>query len=122
MKVFDQVFSEWAVAITIILTLIYFLSTSNFNYFKSLGVPYIKPAPLFGSTIRTALCLENWATVYQRFYDAFPKERSVLLLILSMPFSFNFNFFFLFNFVVGYSDFLEYSNSQDRFLLFVTLN
>lgn len=61
--------------IGIIIFLIKYLLTWNFDYFKKRGIPYVKPFPLFGTSFKNLFGLESYAYSYQRWYNEFSGAR-----------------------------------------------
>ncbi|KAL5240684.1 hypothetical protein ACI65C_008094 [Semiaphis heraclei] len=50
----------------------YYYSTSTYDKWRKLNIPYIPPLPLFGNTIRMMLRLEHPIDMFDRFYNSFP--------------------------------------------------
>ncbi|XP_025193144.1 probable cytochrome P450 6a13 [Melanaphis sacchari] len=57
--------------LVIVVTIAYYFSTSTFNKWKNLNVPYLKPFPLFGNTLNLALGKYHPFVFYNNIYDEF---------------------------------------------------
>jgi hypothetical protein len=67
---FESVFFNWLSIAAILASVIYWYSTSTFNYWKDKGIPYLKPTPGFGNTRRMFFKI-SFAEQFKIFYDSF---------------------------------------------------
>jgi cytochrome P450 family 6 len=66
----EIVFLSWLPFALFLAYLIYWYSTSTFNYWKEKGIPYVKPTPGFGNT-RKMFFKTSFAEQFKAFYDEF---------------------------------------------------
>lgn len=62
----------------LVLLLVYFLykwSTSKFDYFAKVGVPFEKPLPLFGNALSVVLQRESLIDLINRSYYKFKNSK-----------------------------------------------
>lgn len=55
--------------------LLYYYSTSTYGKWRRLNVPYARPVPLFGNTLKRVLTLEKQTELFDRIYRQFPGAR-----------------------------------------------
>lgn len=53
----------------------YYYSTSTYDKWRILNIPYVPPVPLFGNTTRMMLRLEHPTDMIERFYNSFPDAK-----------------------------------------------
>lgn len=60
--------SWWPFAFLLLGWLFYLYLTSNHDYWKKRGIPYVKPLPIFGNLKDALLCRKNLGQVYDELY------------------------------------------------------
>lgn len=72
-------------ACVVILYLLYYYLTADFDYWKSRGINGPKPIPFFGNTIEFMLGKQCIGDFYKEIYDRYPKESMVGMFLRGRP-------------------------------------
>ncbi|XP_027854113.2 probable cytochrome P450 6a13 [Aphis gossypii] len=65
--------TDWWITpcLIVVVTIVYYFSTSTFKKWEKLNVPYSKPFPLFGNVFNLALCKYHPLVFYKNIYNEF---------------------------------------------------
>lgn len=72
--------------ITIVLALFYYYATSTYDTWRKLKIPYVRPTPFFGSTLKMFMAQEHQTVTFQKIYDSFPESKVCGFFQFRMPF------------------------------------
>lgn len=72
-------------AFVVIVYLIYYYFTADFNYWTSRGVNGPRPVPFFGNTAEFMLGKKCMGDLYKDIYDRYQKEATVGLFLRERP-------------------------------------
>lgn len=72
-------------ACVVILYLLYYYLTADFDYWRSRGINGPKPIPFFGNTIEFMLGKQCMGDFYKEIYDRYPKESMVGMFLRGRP-------------------------------------
>ncbi|XP_012253053.2 cytochrome P450 9e2-like [Athalia rosae] len=76
----------WVILLTILVgAAIYWFSTRNFNFFKNLGIPYVKPWPIFGNMGKMFFRIEAMPYMIQEVYKSHPDAKYIGFFDFSTP-------------------------------------
>ncbi|XP_015365014.1 PREDICTED: cytochrome P450 6B1-like, partial [Diuraphis noxia] len=59
----------------VFVSIAYYFSTSTHDKWRKLNVPYIKPLPLFGNSMKMVLSKEHPLDFFSGVYNRFPDEQ-----------------------------------------------
>lgn len=71
----DVINSHWSIVAFIIMIVIYYSITFNFEYFEYRDVPYVQPIAIFGNVFKVFARQESLTELIQRLYNGFPDTR-----------------------------------------------
>ncbi|XP_012055383.1 PREDICTED: cytochrome P450 6a2-like [Atta cephalotes] len=72
-------------AFVVILYLLYYYLTSDFDYWTSCGINGPKPIPFFGNIVDFLMGKKNMGDFYKEIYDRYPKESMVGVFLRGNP-------------------------------------
>lgn len=80
------IFESSTLYLFIICILLYYYSTSTYDTWRKLNVPYAQPVPLFGNIFRFIMMLENQMDTFDRIYQQFPDKKLCGFYQMKTPF------------------------------------
>ncbi|XP_025206883.1 probable cytochrome P450 6a13 [Melanaphis sacchari] len=73
-------------SLVIVCTFIYYYTTSTYDTWRKLNVPYAKPVPIFGNIFKMFTGLEHQVDTFGRIYKQFPDNKFCGFYQMSTPF------------------------------------
>ncbi|XP_015177200.1 PREDICTED: cytochrome P450 9e2-like [Polistes dominula] len=75
----------WIISFVIVIISIYLYTYNDYNYFKKLGIPYIKSWPILGSLAPVFLILKPMAELLVNMYNQYPDAKYIGIFESSNP-------------------------------------
>lgn len=72
--------------VVVIIALLYYYSTSTYDTWLKINVPYVSPVPLFGNMFKMIMRLEHQTDTYERIYRTFPDAKICGYYVMRTPF------------------------------------
>ncbi|XP_022162554.1 probable cytochrome P450 6a14 [Myzus persicae] len=70
----------------VFLSIVYYLTMSTYDKWSKLNVPYVKPVPLFGNSMKMVLKMEHPLDFFGRIYNQFPDAKLCGFYQMTTPF------------------------------------
>lgn len=82
----NWLFGYFTLGTIVIVTLLYYYSTSTYGKWRKLNVPCIPPVPLFGNFLKFAMAKEHQVYAFDRVYKQFPNAKICGFYQMRTPF------------------------------------
>lgn len=83
---FEYLIGSTTFYLIVIYTILYYFSTSTYDTWRKLNVPYAQPVPIFGNIFRHAMMYEHLMESFNRIYRQFSDKKLCGFYQLRMPF------------------------------------
>lgn len=83
---YNYLFGSTTICLFIVCIILYYYSTSTYDTWRKLNVPYAQPVPLFGNIFRFISMLENQFETFDKIYQQFPDKKLCGFYQMKTPF------------------------------------